>query len=57
MPFFAYLTDEAGVTDIDRAEPEKFIHLGAVTQSVLRGPSPLREAERELIATHVSGGQ
>jgi uncharacterized peroxidase-related enzyme len=55
MPFFDYLTDEAGVTDIARAEPEKFIHLGAFTQAVLRGPSPLSEAERELIAAYVSG--
>jgi uncharacterized peroxidase-related enzyme len=55
MPFFEYLTDDSGVTDIARAEPEKFVHLGAFTQAVLRGPSPLSKAERELIAAYVSG--
>jgi len=37
MPFFDYLTEEAGVTDIALAEPEKFIHLGAFTQRCYAG--------------------
>ena len=51
MPVFDYLTDEVRGTDITCADPEKFIHLGAFTQSVLRRPSPLSEAE--LIAAYV----
>lgn len=55
MPFFDHLTDESGIPDIVRAEPKKFAPLGAFTQAVLRGPSPLSVAERELIAAFVSG--
>lgn len=55
MPFFDDLTEDSGVTDIARAAPETFVHLGAFTQAVLRGPSPLSEGERELIAAYVSG--
>lgn len=55
MPFFDHLDDDAGVGDIARAEPEKFVHLGAFTQAVLRGELPLSVAERELIAAYVSG--
>lgn len=36
--------------------PESARHLSGLAQTVLRGPSSLTEAERELIATHVSAG-
>jgi len=36
--------------------PDSAKHLSGLAQAVLRGPSSLTEAERELIATHVSAG-
>ena len=36
--------------------PDSAKHLGGLAQSVLRGPSSLTEAEREMIATYVSAG-
>ena len=38
------------------AYPDSAKHLSGLAQAVLRGPSSLTEAEREMIATHVSSG-
>ncbi len=54
MPFFSYLDDNSGMRDIALHRPETYKHLGRFAQAVLRGPSPLTAAERELIAAYVS---
>jgi uncharacterized peroxidase-related enzyme len=38
------------------AYPETEVHLNGLADALLRGPSSLTPAERELIATHVSNG-
>ncbi len=38
------------------AFPETEVHLSGLAEALLRGPSSLTPAERELIATHVSSG-
>ena len=55
MPYFDSLGDEATVPDILAMDPVAGIALTELTQQVMRGPSPLSEGERELIAAYVSG--
>jgi uncharacterized peroxidase-related enzyme len=43
-----------GIRSLVMFRPETGQHLYALAQVLLRGPSPLTPAERELIATHVS---
>jgi uncharacterized peroxidase-related enzyme len=53
----AHITLPEGVPGISgplRAYPETAHHLLGLAQTLLRGPSSLTPAERELIATHVS---
>ena len=45
-----------GIVGPFTAYPDSARHLSALAQSVLRGPSSLTEAEREIIATYVSAG-
>jgi uncharacterized peroxidase-related enzyme len=55
----AHITLPDGVPGISgpmNAYPNSAKHLRGLAQAVLRGPSSLTEAERELIATHVSSG-
>lgn len=54
MPFFDYLTKDSGMRDITLHRPEQYQHLSRFTEDILRGPSPLTLAERELIAGYVS---
>lgn len=45
-----------GITGPMAAYPETERHLSGLAEALLRGPSSLTPAERELIATHVSSG-
>ncbi len=55
MPFFTFLGDQATVRDVMLDRPRRFLPVcGTFTQELLRGPSPLSVAERELIAAYVS---
>jgi uncharacterized peroxidase-related enzyme len=56
MPFFKFLPPDATVRHVMMNQPERYLPIGGTfTQNVLRGPSPFTVAERELIATYVSG--
>ncbi len=55
MSYFNSLGENATVPDILAIEPVMSIALTHLTQTVMRGPSPLPEGMRELIATYVSG--
>jgi uncharacterized peroxidase-related enzyme len=55
MPHIA-LPDLPGIIAPLAAYPHTAAPLGELTQVLLRGPSPLTEAERELIAARVSAG-
>ncbi len=55
MALFPSLPSEAALTDVVGAFEEPMLHLKPFAQSLLRGPSPLSEGERELIAAYVSG--
>ena len=45
-----------GITGLLLQYPDSARHLSGLAQSVLRGPSSLTEAEREMIAAYVSAG-
>jgi uncharacterized peroxidase-related enzyme len=45
-----------GIRSLVMFRPETGKHLYSFAQAILRGPSPLSPAERELIATYVSAG-
>jgi len=55
MPFFSALTSDSGVRDVLTMNPAAGRALIEYHEAVLRGPSPLSAAERELIAAYVSG--
>ena len=55
MAFLPSLPAQATVVDVVRAFKEPMLHLNPFVQSLMRGPSPLSEGERELIAAYVSG--
>ena len=55
MPFLPTMPDSATLLDVFKAFPEASRPLIEFHEVVLRGPSPFSEAEREPIATHVSG--
>ena len=55
MSIFASLGETAAVPDILKMSPVAGIALIDLHEALLRGPSPLTEGERELIATYVSG--
>ena len=54
MPHIALRPDLFGITSLLDYRPETAEPICNLTQLLLRGPSTLTEAERELIATHVS---
>lgn len=54
MPHIALRDDLFGITSLLDYRPQTAAPLCALTQAMLRGPSSLSEAERELIATYVS---
>lgn len=55
MAFLPSLPKGASLLDLFKAFPESSIPLIEFHEILLRGPSPLSEGERELIATYVSG--
>lgn len=56
MPHITLPEDAPGILGPMRAYPAAEKHLSGLAQAVLRGPSSLTEAEREVIATFVSSG-
>ncbi len=54
MPYINLHPDLFGITSLLDFRPEAAAPLCRLTQILLRGPSTLTEAERELIAAHVS---
>jgi uncharacterized peroxidase-related enzyme len=54
-PFFSALDADSGVRDVLKLNPTAGKALVEYHEAVLRGPSPLSEGERELIAAYVSG--
>jgi uncharacterized peroxidase-related enzyme len=55
MTYLSSLPDDAVLLDVFRAFPETSRPLLDYHELVMRGPSPLTVAERELIAAYVSG--
>jgi len=55
MPFFSYLNDSAGVQTVMRRERDRYGPLSKSVQNIMRRPSELTIAERELIGAYVSG--
>lgn len=55
MPFLSSLGPASSLIDVFKAFPETSKPLIEFHEVLLRGPSPFTEAERELIASYVSG--
>lgn len=55
MPFLPSMPEDANLGGIYAADPTYFMPLVEFSENVMRGPSPLSPAERELIAAYVSG--
>jgi uncharacterized peroxidase-related enzyme len=55
MTYLSSLPDDAVLVDVLRAYPDTARPLLDYHEALLRGPSPLTMAERELIAAYVSG--
>jgi uncharacterized peroxidase-related enzyme len=56
MPHIKLPDGAPGITGPLQAYPDSAQHLSGLAQAMLRGPSSLTEAEREIIATRVSSG-
>jgi uncharacterized peroxidase-related enzyme len=54
MPLFPSLPDNATTKHVFTAHPEIYSHWVRVSEAILRGPSPLAPAQRELIGAYVS---
>jgi uncharacterized peroxidase-related enzyme len=54
MPFFPSLRDDATTKDVFRAHQDIYSHHTRVSEAIMRGPSPLTPAQRELIGAYVS---
>src|ERR671924_704694 len=54
MPFFPSMPEYATTKHIFAAHPEIYSHWARVSEAILRGPSPLTPAQRELIGAYVS---
>ena len=55
MAFFSNLDDRSDITDLLLTDQRRFAPMDKFTQRLLRGPSPLTVAEREMIGAFVSG--
>ncbi|WP_448510873.1 carboxymuconolactone decarboxylase family protein [Immundisolibacter sp.] len=55
MPYLPTLNDQATVVDVMMMTPELARPILEYHETLLRGPSPLSVAQRELIAAYVSG--
>lgn len=49
------LPTPASLIDVYKTYPDPMLHISEFLQSLMRGPSPLSEGERELIGAYVSG--
>ena len=54
MPHIAINNDQPGIVSLFIYNPDTSPALNNLAQVLLRGPSPLKEYERELIAAYVS---
>jgi len=54
MPFFPSLPEDATTKQVFIAHPEIYSHWARVSEAILRGPSPLTPAQRELTGAYVS---
>ena len=54
MPFFPSMPADASTKHVFTAHPEIYSHWVRVSEAILRGPSPLTPAQRELIGAYVS---
>ncbi len=54
MPLFPSLPEDATTKHVFRAHPEIYALHVRVSEAILRGPSPLTPAQRELIGAYVS---
>jgi uncharacterized peroxidase-related enzyme len=55
MALLACLPDDATLRDVFATYPDQMLHLNGFAEALMRGPCPLSEGERELIAAYVSG--
>lgn len=55
MALLASLPEDATLRDVFATYPEPMLHLNNFAEALMRGPCPLSEGERELIAAYVSG--
>lgn len=55
MPFFKSLADNAGPGQVFAAHPEIYRAWSAMSEALMNGPSPLSQAERELILAYAAG--
>lgn len=56
MPFFKSFPDDAGPPDFFIKYPEVYGAWSKMSQELMNGPSPLSQAERELILAYSAGG-
>ena len=54
MPFFPSMPEDATTKHVFTAYPEIYSNWACVSEAILRGPSPLTPAHRELIGAYVS---
>ena len=55
MPFFKSLSDNAGPPAVFKQYPELYGPWSEMSQAMMNGPSPLSQAERELILAFTAG--
>jgi uncharacterized peroxidase-related enzyme len=55
MPFFKSLPDNAGPPAVFKQHPEIYGPWSDMSEALMNGPSPLSEAERELILAYAAG--
>ena len=55
MPFFKSLPDNAGPANVFIKYPEIYRLWSTMSQALMNGPSPLSQAERELILAYAAG--
>lgn len=54
MALFSFLNDSSGIREILAHDPTRYGCIRELRENIMRGPSPLSPAERELIAAFVS---
>ena len=56
MPFFPSMPEDATTKNVFKTHPEIYAHHVRVSEAILRGPSPLTAAQRELINCYDPSG-